>query len=138
MKQIDLDVKNDVGIKGVDEDHKAIFNYIEKLQNIVNQPHNHEYAITILESFIAFFLEHTIKEEQLLLQYLPPKIVEDHILLHQNELIFLDESLQTLKISLSSSNIQTIAVQLNKEFKKHIYRYDRNIMQKLIELKNSR
>ena len=138
MKQIDLDVKNDAGIHNVDDDHKAIFNYIKKLQGIVNQPKNHEYAIVILENFLAFFLEHVIKEEQLLQKYLPSKIVADHILLHQSELNYLDESIRTLKVKLSSDNIQTIAVQLNQEFKNHIYRYDKNIMQKLIEQKRLR
>ena len=137
MKSIDLDVKSSTGIISVDEDHQIIFNYIEKLQNIVNQPNNHEYAITILESFIAFFLEHTIKEEQLLQQYLPANIVDEHILLHKNELNYLDESLGVLKIKLSPNNIQTIAIQLNKEFENHIYRYDKYIMQKLIALQKA-
>jgi len=138
MKQIDLDVKSDAGIKNIDEDHNAIFSYIKKLQAIVNQPKNHEYAIVILENLLAFFLEHVIKEEQLLQQYLPAKLVEDHISLHQSELNYLDESIRTLKVKLSSDNIQTIAVRLNQEFKNHIYRYDKNIMQKLIELKRLR
>ena len=80
-------------------------------------------------------MEHTIKEEQLLQQYLPTKIVEDHALLHKRELHYLDESLKVLKTNLSSRNIQTIALQLNQEFKNHIYRYDKNIIQKLIEVK---
>ncbi len=136
MKQAELDVKNYVGITKLDEDHKTIFNYIEKLHDIANQPKNHEYAITTIKSLLAFFLEHVIKEEQLLQQYLPAKLVEEHCLLHQGELNILDKSLISLKAKLSSHNIQVIAVQLNQEFKNHIYRYDRNIIQKLIEQKN--
>jgi len=105
MKQIDLEGKNNIGINSLDEDHNVIFSYIEKLQGIVNQPNNHEYAIVILEGFIANFLEHVIKEEQMLHQYLPAKIVEEHTSLHQGELNYLDESLRTLKEELSSQNI---------------------------------
>jgi len=132
MKQVALDVASDVGIKYINEDHDAIFNYIEKLKNIADHPKDYDYAIIILEQFITFFLEHTIKEEQLLQQYLPAKIVDEHSLLHQRELYYLDESLKTLKADLSSGSIQTVALQLNQEFKNHIYRYDKNIMQKLI------
>ncbi len=133
MKQAELDVKNDAGIKYINEDHKAIFNYIEQLQGLAEQPQNYEYAIIILERFITFFLEHTIKEEQLLQQYLPIKIVEEHALLHQRELRYLDDSLKLLKITLSSDNILTVASQLHREFENHIYRYDKNIIKKLIE-----
>jgi len=135
MKQVKLDVENDAGIKYINEDHKAIFNYIEKLQNTAVMPQNYEYAIVILEQFITFFLEHTIKEEQLLRQYLPKEIVDEHALLHQRELQYLDEGLKTLKTNLSSRNIQIVALQLEQEFKNHIYRYDKNIMQKLIDAK---
>ena len=138
MEQVNLGVtqqKNNSGFKSVDEDHQDIFNYIDKLQNIAKQPKNYEYAIIILERFIAFFLEHVIKEEQLLQQYLPAKIVEEHALLHQSELNYLDESLRTLKTKLSSQNIQIIVAQLSREFKNHIYRYDKNIMQQLLEQK---
>jgi len=58
MKQVDLDeiqLKDDVGINNINQDHKAIFNYIEKLQDIEKHPKDHKYAIIILESFIAFF-----------------------------------------------------------------------------------
>lgn len=133
MKQVELDVKNDSRIKYINEDHTAIFNYIEKLQNIAGQPKDYEYAIIILERFITFFLEHTIKEEQLLQQFLPTNIVEEHALLHQKELQYLDEGLKLLKTNLSSQNIQAVASQLNNEFKNHIYRYDKNIIQKLID-----
>jgi len=135
MKQVELDVKSDAGINYINEDHKAIFNYIEKLQSLAEQPQNYEDAIIILERFITFFLEHTIKEEQLLQQYLPIKIVEEHALLHQRELRYLDESLKVLRATLSSDNIITVASQLNREFKNHIYRYDKNIIQKLIDVK---
>jgi hemerythrin len=138
MKKVDLEIikpKDDTGIKSINQDHKALFNYIEKLQDIVNQPQDHQYAISILESFITFFLEHVIKEEQLLHQYLPDNVVEEHALLHQRELIYLDESVIKLKTKLSSHNIQTIVDELNSEFKSHIYRYDKNIMQKLMSLK---
>ena len=137
MKQVELDVKNDAGIKYINEDHKVIFNYIKQLQSLAEQPQNYEYAIIILERFITFFLEHTIKEEQLLQQYLPIKIVEAHALLHQRELRYLDESLKMLKTTLSSDNILTVASQLHREFENHIYRYDKNIMQKLIEVKGN-
>jgi len=136
MKQVELDVKNDAGIKYINEDHKAIFNYIEKLQSLADQPQNYEYAIIILERFITFFLEHTIKEEQLLQQYLPIKIVEDHALLHKRELRYLDDSLKLLKTTLSSDNILTVASQLHREFENHIYRYDKNIIKKLIEARS--
>ncbi len=138
MKQFDLEViqqTNNAGIKKLNDDHESIFNYIEKLQNIAKQPKDYQYAIIILESFIGFFLEHVIKEEQVLQQYLPEKIVAAHALLHQSELNYLDESLKTLKIQLSSQNIQIIVGELNREFKNHIYRHDKNIMKKLIELK---
>ena len=138
MKKVDLEIikpKDDTGIKSINQDHKALFNYIEKLQDIVNQPQDHQHAISILESFITFFLEHVIKEEQLLHQYLPDNVVEEHALLHQRELIYLDESVIKLKTKLSSHNIQTIVDELNSEFKSHIYRYDKNIMQKLMSLK---
>ena len=105
MKQVDLDeiqLKDDVGINNINQDHKAIFNYIEKLQDIEKQPKDHKYAIIILESFIAFFLEHVIKEEQLLQQHLPDKMVAEHALLHQSELNYLDESVITLKTKLWS------------------------------------
>jgi len=136
MEQANLEVrqqKNNSGFKNIDDDHEGIFNYIDKLKNIAKHPKDYEYAIIILERFIAFFLEHIIKEEQLLQKYLPAKIVEEHILLHQSELNYLDESLVTLKTKLSSQSIQIIAVQLNRDFKNHIYRYDKNIMQQLIE-----
>jgi len=138
MKQVSLEVteqKNSSGFQNIDADHKYIFSYIDKLNTIAKQPKDYEYAIIILERFIAFFLEHAIKEEQILQQYLPNKIVEEHALLHQNELNYLDESLITLKTKLSSQNIKIIVSQLNREFKNHIYRYDKNIMQQLNEQK---
>ena len=138
MKQVPLDVKqqqNDAGIRNINGDHKVLFNYIEKLKAIVDQPENHQYAITILESFIAYFLEHVIKEEQILKQHLPAKVVEDHTLLHKKELYYLDESLLTLKAKLSAHNIHAIAIELNQEFKNHILRYDNDILQKLRDLK---
>jgi hypothetical protein len=139
MKQVHLDLikqqKNDSGIRGILEDHKAIFEYIKKLKDLVDQPENHQYAIGILESFTAYFLEHVIKEEQILQQYLPIKVVADHTLLHQNELNNLDEYLKILKAKLSSQNIKTIAMALDKEFKNHIQRYDNDILKKLSELK---
>lgn len=76
MKQTNSAViqqKINVAIKSINNDHKTLFNYIEKLGNIVNQVENHPYAITILKSFISLFLEHVIKEEQLLQKYLPSK-----------------------------------------------------------------
>ena len=138
MKQVGSDVKNDVDIKNLDEDHQAIFNYIAQLQVLVNEPKNHGYAIGVIERLVAFFLAHVINEEQQLQQYLPTNIVEAHILLHQSELDILDESIHVLKRNLTSQNIQTIADKLNYEFKNHIYRYDRNIIQKLIKIKSSR
>tara|TARA_R110001583_G_scaffold40798_4_gene130232 strand:- start:13662 stop:14081 length:420 start_codon:yes stop_codon:yes gene_type:complete len=138
MKQVGSDVNNDVGIKNLDEDHQAIFNYIDQLQDLVNEPKNHGYAIAIIERLVAFFLAHVINEEQQLQQYLPTNIVAAHILLHQSELDILDESIRTLTMNLTSKNIQTIADKLNYEFKNHIYRYDRNIIQKLIKIKSSR
>jgi len=137
MKQVDSDVKNDVGIKSLEEDHKVIFHYIEQLQDIVNEPKNHVYAIGIIERLIVFFLAHVMKEEQQLKQHLPTNIVEEHILLHQTELDILDKSIQTLQVKLTSKNIRTIAEQLNQEFKIHINRHDRNILQKLIKIKRS-
>ena len=71
MKQVKSEVTNDFGIKNLDEDHKVIFNYIQQLQDLVNETKNHEYAIGILERLLAFFLAHVIKEEQQLQQYLP-------------------------------------------------------------------
>ncbi|OUR78990.1 hypothetical protein A9Q75_12575 [Colwellia psychrerythraea] len=138
MKKVDSEVKSFLGIKSLDEDHDAIFNYIEQLQALVNEPKNHEYAIGILERLLAFFLAHVIKEEQQLQQYLPTNIVKEHILQHQDELDYLDESIISLKVKISSNNIQTIVDQLNQEFKNHIYRYDRNIMQKIIKIQNSK
>ena len=138
MKQVGSDVKNDVCIKNLDEDHQAIFNYIDQLQDLVNEPKNHGYAIGIIERLVVFFLAHVINEEQQLQQYLPTSIVAEHILLHQSELDILDESIRTLTTNLTSKNIQTIADKLNYEFKNHIYRYDRNIIQKLIKIKSSR
>lgn len=138
MKQVNSEVSNDFGIKNLDEDHKAIFHYIEQLQDLVIEPKNHPYAIGILERLLAFFLAHIINEEQQLQQYLPTNIVEEHILLHQSELDLLDESIRSLKMKLTSNNIQTIAEQLHQEFKNHIYRYDRNIIQKLIKIKNTK
>lgn len=135
MKQTDLDVKSSVEFNGLDEDHKCIFNYIDKLQGIVNKPNDHKYSVVILEGFIANFLEHVIKEEQLLLQYLPVSVVDEHTALHQTELAYLDESLHTLKCDLSAENIQIIVDNLKQEFRRHVYRYDRNIMQKVIEAK---
>jgi len=137
MKQVESGVTNNVGIKNLDEDHKAIFHYIEQLQDLVNEPKNHVYAIGIIERLLAFFLAHVMKEEQELKQYLPANIVEEHILLHQSELDILDKSIRTLKVKLTSKNIQTIADQLNQEFKNHICRYDRSILQKLIKIKSS-
>lgn len=140
MKKVHLDIikqqKSDGGIRSINEDHKAIFDYINKLSDLVEQPENYQYATTILENLIAYFLEHVIKEEQILQQYLPPKVVADHISLHQNELNYLDEYLKTLKTKSSSHNIQTIAIALNQEFKKHINRYDNDILKKLNELKH--
>ncbi len=138
MKQVNSEVTDDFGIKNLGEDHNAIFNYIQQLQDLVNETKNHEYAIGILERLLAFFLAHVIKEEQQLQQYLPTNIVEEHILLHQSELDFLDESISSLKVKLTSNTIQTIAEQLNQEFKNHIYRDDRNMIQKLIKIKKSR
>jgi len=138
MEQVSAGVikhNNDAGISHIHEDHQALFNYIEKLTDIASQPKNHQYAITILENFIAFFLEHIIKEEQILQQYLTAKIVADHASLHTNELIYLDKSLATLKANVSTHIIQTIAAELNQEFKNHIARYDNDILQKLMALK---
>lgn len=135
MKQIDLDVKNDVGLKYLDDDHKAIFNYIVKLKALVDEPNNHSYSISILESFTACFLEHIIKEEQLLQQYLPPHKVKEHIQLHENELKYLDKSVKSLKAHLSSNKIETIALNLNKEFINHINRYDKNILKEITLLR---
>ncbi len=138
MKISDLDVKDDADFKGIDEEHKTIFNFIDKLHDIANQPKYHEYAIVILNSFIVFFVEHAIKEEQLLQHYLPAKLVDKHVSLHQDELNYLDESLKTLSVELSSINIQAIAEQLELEFKTHIFIYDKNIMKKLMEVKRTR
>ena len=139
MKQVHLDIikqqKSDAGIRSINDDHKAIFDYIRKLNDLVGQPENYQYAATILGNLIAYFLEHVIKEEQILQQYLPPKVVADHISLHQNELNYLDEYLKTLKTKSSAHNIQTIAIALNQEFKKHINRYDSDILKKLREVK---
>jgi hemerythrin len=95
MKKENCDVTNYFGIHNLDEDHQAIFNYIEQLQNLVNEPKNHTYTIGILEILIAFFLAHVINEEQ---QYLPTNTVEEHILLHKSELDLLDASIRSLKL----------------------------------------
>lgn len=136
MEQAKSTVANDTSFNHINEDHKSIFNYIEKLNTISQHPSDFEYAISTLERFISFFLEHTIKEEQLLQQYLPSEVVKEHISLHQNELLFLDESLVQLKAHLSAQTIQRIAISLEKEFKNHIYRNDRKIIQQLIAAKN--
>lgn len=138
MKINDVDVKYHVCLKNLDAEHKTIFDFIEKLKDIANQPKYQEYAVIILEEFIVFFVEHTIKEEQLLQQYLPVKLVEEHASLHERELNCLDESLRNLSIELSTSNIQTIAKRLEQEFKKHIYTYDKEIINKLVEIKRTR
>ncbi|PKG80798.1 hypothetical protein CXF85_22080 [Colwellia sp. 75C3] len=138
MKQANSDVINEFGIKNLDEDHQAIFHYIEQLQDLVNEPKNQAYAVGILERLLSFFLAHVINEEQQLQQYLPTNIVDEHILLHQSELVLLDKSIKSLKVKLTANNIQTIADQLNQEFKNHIYRYDRNIIQKLIKVKRAK
>lgn len=128
---------NDADIRTLNEDHKTIFDYIKKLKSIVNQPENHQYASGIIENFTAYFLEHVIKEEQILQKYLPNKVVADHISLHENELNYLDEYLKILNTNPSSQNIQTIALKLNQEFKNHINRYDNDILQKLRKLNAS-
>jgi len=76
-----------------------------------------------------------IKEEQLLQQHLPDKMVAEHALLHQSELNYLDESVITLKTKLSVHNIHTIIAHLNNEFKHHIYQCDKDMAQKIIELR---
>jgi len=141
MKEITSDKAqsiNDADIRTLNEDHKAIFDYIKKLKSIVNKPENHQYASGIVDNFIAYFLEHVIKEEQILQKYLPDKVVADHISLHENELNYLDEYLKILNANPSSQNIQTIAIKLNQEFKNHINRYDNDILQQLKKRKTSK
>lgn len=139
MKQVYFDLKqqgNDGGISNINEDHKVLFEHIEKLKNLVDHPENHQYATTILESFITHFLEHIIKEEHMLQQCLPPKTVQEHTLLHQNELNYLDDYLSTLHAKPTSQNILSIAMAMDQEFKNHIQRYDKDILRKIKELKH--
>ena len=141
MKEVTSDKAQaitDADIRTLNEDHKAIFAYIKKLKSIVNKPENHQYASGIVENFIAYFLEHVIKEEQLLQKYLPDKVVADHISLHENELNYLDEYFKVLNVNPSSQNIQRIALKLNQEFKNHINRYDNDILQQLKKRKTSK
>ena len=109
---------------------------IEKLRYIALHPESHLHVINILENFISLFLEHIIKEEQLLRQYLPTKIVDQHIEKHQSELTLLDENLAQLKIELSMHNIQHVVTQLNQEFDKHVNQYDAAILKKLQLIKD--
>ena len=128
--------KINTAISHINEDHDTLFAYVEKLRDIALHPESHLHIINILENFISLFLEHVIKEEQLLRQYLPIKIVEQHIEQHQGELILLDESLALLKSELSLHNIQHVVIQLNREFENHVNRYDSRILKQLHQLKN--
>ncbi|MCW8863355.1 MAG: hypothetical protein OQK09_02955 [Colwellia sp.] len=138
MKQAHVDIKHQK--KGIDflslnEDHKVLFDYIEKLKSLVNHPENYQYAITILEHFTTHFLEHVIREEQILQQHLPEKVVQEHSLLHQKELNYLDDFASALKAKTSSHTILTIALALEKEFKNHLSKHDKEILRKLSDLK---
>ena len=128
--------KINIAISHIYEDHDTLFNYIEKLRDIALHPESHLHVINILENFISLFLEHVIKEEQLLRQYLPVQIVDQHIEKHQRELTLLDENLARLKKELSLHNIQHVVTQLNREFEKHVNQYDTAILKKLQLLKN--
>ncbi len=128
--------KINIAISHIHEDHDLLFTYIEKLRYIALHPESHLHVINILERFISLFLEHVIKEEQLLRQYLPVQIVDQHIEQHQSELAFLDENLARLKKELSLHNIQHVVTQLNREFEKHTNQYDTAILRKLQLLKD--
>ena len=129
-------LKISTAISHIHEEHDTLFAYVEKLRDIAQHPESHLHIINILENFISLFLEHVIKEEQLLRQYLPIKIIEQHIEQHQGELILLDESLALLKSELSLQNIQHVVIQLNREFENHVNQYDSEILKKLQQLKN--
>ncbi len=128
--------KINTAISHIHEDHDTLLTYIEKLRYIALHPESHLHVINILENFISLFLEHIIKEEQLLRQYLPTKIVDQHIEKHQSELTLLDENLAQLKIELSMHNIQHVVTQLNQEFDKHVNQYDAAILKKLQLIKD--
>jgi hypothetical protein len=123
--------KINTAISHINEDHDTLFANLEKLRHIALHPESHLYAINILENFISLFLEHVMKEEQLLRQYLPVKIVEQHIKLHQSELTLLDENLARLKRELSLYNIKQVVTQLNQEFQKHVNQCDTEILKRL-------
>lgn len=141
MKQDSLDdvlQSNDLDIMHLNDDHKDIFNYIERLDKIAKLPNDFEYAIIILERLTSFFVEHVIKEELLLQKYLPSQLVKEHAILHQDELTQLDNSLTLLKKQLSSDTIDTVVERLKREFTNHIYRSDRKIMLELIKYQKSK
>ncbi|RHW75396.1 hypothetical protein [Colwellia sp. RSH04] len=141
MKQDSLDEvlqSNDLDVMHLNDDHKDIFNYINRLQKIAEQPNDFEYAIIILERLTSFFVEHVIKEELLLQKYLPAQLVRDHALLHQDELAQLDNSLALLKKQLTSDTIHTVVERLKREFTYHICRSDRKIMLELIKHQKSK
>ncbi len=105
MTNFEWDDSVALGIPHIDEQHKALFEWINALNDSILRGDGHEQVGDIILNLITYVKEHFSEEERLMLAYSYPQLVS-----HRNEHDIFAEKLQDIQDSFIAGNDMSTSI----------------------------
>ncbi|MDP6690284.1 MAG: hemerythrin domain-containing protein [Alphaproteobacteria bacterium] len=126
IRLVEWDSSFSVGIDSIDADHRRLTDFIARINDATETAQVDE-AVVIFEAFVAYLVDHTRREEDLLRQSLPGQEVDAHARQHRAGIEAAEKSLAKLRRDRNVSNLQDSASFLKSWLKTHVFEQDLKI-----------